>query len=66
MLCCSGHYRIKLKVDDSLDVFAVHGVGGILGTILCGLLISSSWGGVGFDEVLLQLITLKYSPMLFL
>jgi len=42
--------RIKLKVDDSLDVFAVHGVGGILGTILCGLLISSSWGGVGFDE----------------
>ena len=26
--------RIKLKVDDSLDVFAVHGVGGIIGTIL--------------------------------
>ncbi len=42
--------RIKLKVDDSLDVFAVHGVGGMLGTILCGLLISPSWGGVGFDE----------------
>ena len=45
--------RIKLKVDDSLDVFAVHGVGGILGTILCGFLISSSWGGVGFDDGLL-------------
>ncbi len=45
--------RIKLKIDDSLDVFAVHGVGGMLGTILCGLLISSSWGGVGFDEGLL-------------
>ena len=42
--------RIKLKVDDSLDVFAVHGVGGMLGTILCGWLISSSWGGVGFDD----------------
>ncbi len=42
--------RIKLKVDDSLDVFAVHGVGGIIGTILCGFLISSNWGGVGFDE----------------
>ena len=28
--------RIKLKIDDSLDVFAVHGVGGMLGTILCG------------------------------
>ncbi len=42
--------RIKLKIDDSLDVFAVHGVGGMLGTILCGWLISSNWGGVGFDE----------------
>ncbi len=42
--------RIKLKIDDSLDVFAVHGVGGMLGTILCGYLISLEWGGVGFDE----------------
>ena len=42
--------RIKLKVDDSLDVFAVHGIGGMLGTILCGWLISASWGGVGVDE----------------
>ena len=42
--------RIKLKIDDSLDVFAVHGDGGMLGTILCGWLISSNWGGVGFDE----------------
>ena len=42
--------RIKLKIDDSLDVFAVHGVGGMLGTVLCGWLISSEWGGVGFDE----------------
>ncbi len=42
--------RIKLKIDDSLDVFAVHGVGGMLGTILCGWLISAQWGGVGFDD----------------
>ena len=42
--------RIKLKIDDSLDVFAVHGVGGMLGTVLCGWLLSSEWGGVGFDE----------------
>ncbi len=42
--------RIKLKIDDSLDVFAVHGIGGMLGTILCGWLISASWGGVGVDE----------------
>ena len=42
--------RIRLKIDDSLDVFAVHGIGGMLGTILCGLLMSSDFGGVGFDE----------------
>ena len=51
--------RIKLKVDDSLDVFAVHGVGGILGTILCGFLISASWGGVGFDDGLLAIDHIK-------
>ena len=33
--------RIKLKIDDSLDVFAVHGVGGMLGTVL-GLIIMMS------------------------
>ena len=42
--------RIRLKIDDSLDVFAVHGIGGMLGTILCGVLMSSNFGGVGFDE----------------
>ena len=31
-------------------MFLIHGVGGMLGTILCGWLISSNWGGVGFDE----------------
>ena len=51
--------RIKLKIDDSLDVFAVHGVGGMFGTILCGLLISSTWGGVGFDEGLLAVDHIK-------
>ena len=42
--------RIRLKIDDSLDVFAVHGIGGMLGTILCGFLMSANFGGVGFDE----------------
>jgi len=39
--------RIKLKIDDSLDVFAVHGVGGILGTILLSFFGQSSLGGLG-------------------
>ncbi len=42
--------RIKMKIDDSLDVFAVHGVGGMLGTILCAFLMQSGFGGSGLDE----------------
>lgn len=34
----------KLKIDDSLDVFPVHGVGGILGTMCAGLFASSELG----------------------
>ncbi len=36
-----------LKIDDSLDVFPVHGVGGILGTLLTGVFVSASLGGSG-------------------
>ncbi len=41
----------KLKIDDSLDVFPVHGVGGILGTFLVGIFASTQLGafsGQGF------------------
>jgi Amt family ammonium transporter len=38
----------RLKIDDSLDVFAVHGVGGILGTLLLALFAAPSLGGAGF------------------
>jgi ammonium transporter, Amt family len=40
----------RLRIDDSLDVFPVHGVGGILGTLLCGVFVSASLGGIGFAE----------------
>ncbi|MEJ5976049.1 ammonium transporter [Novosphingobium sp. PS1R-30] len=40
----------KLKIDDSLDVFAVHGVGGIVGSILLAVFISQDFGGVGYAE----------------
>ena len=36
-----------LRIDDSLDVFPVHGVGGILGTILAGVAVSAEFGGKG-------------------
>jgi len=38
----------RLKVDDSLDVFAVHGVGGMLGSLLVAVLASSALGGSGY------------------
>lgn len=43
----------KLRVDDSLDVFPVHGVGGILGTLLAGVFCSTQLGvfsGNGFSD----------------
>ncbi|MBF9150298.1 ammonium transporter [Novosphingobium jiangmenense] len=40
----------RLEIDDSLDVFAVHGVGGMVGSILLGVFISPSFGGTGFAE----------------
>ena len=41
-----------LGADDSLDVFGVHGVGGILGAILTGVFVSPALGGVGvYDYV---------------
>ena len=40
----------RLAVDDSLDVFAVHGVGGITGTLLAAVFALPSLGGVGYAE----------------
>jgi Amt family ammonium transporter len=39
-----------LKIDDSLDVTPVHGVGGVLGTLLTGVFASAALGGVGYPE----------------
>tara|TARA_X000000368_G_scaffold109385_1_gene85110 strand:+ start:2921 stop:4132 length:1212 start_codon:yes stop_codon:yes gene_type:complete len=39
-----------LRVDDSLDVFAVHGAGGVLGILLVSFLIDSNIGGAGYSE----------------
>lgn len=56
-----GFIKFKLKIDDSLDVFAVHGVGGILGTLLAGILATDTFGGLGieksaFDQTVVQFI----------
>ena len=54
-VCFNATMYIKrvLKIDDSLDVFPVHGVGGILGTLLAGAFSSTGLGvfsGYGFAD----------------
>jgi ammonium transporter, Amt family len=45
-----GLIKGTLKIDDSLDVFAVHGVGGMTGSLLLAIFASESFGGVGYAE----------------
>ena len=45
-----GFVKFKLKIDDSLDVFAVHGVGGMLGTLFAGILAADFFGGLGLEK----------------
>ena len=52
VLCflATSYMKRKLGVDDSLDVFPVHGVGGVLGTALTGVFAATALGGVGYPE----------------
>ena len=45
-----GWVKTLMKIDDSLDVFAVHGVGGILGTLSTAFLAHEALGGGGLAE----------------
>ena len=42
--------RNKLKIDDSLDVFAVHGIGGMIGSILVSILATDIFSGLGLND----------------
>lgn len=44
------YVKRTLKIDDSLDVFPVHGVGGVTGSLLTGVFAASSLGGLGLPE----------------
>jgi len=66
VLCFWSVTKLKsmFNYDDSLDVFGVHGVGGIIGAIGTGFLASTSFGGGGYGEgvtmggqVITQIIT---------
>ena len=43
--------KLKFGYDDSLDVFGIHGIGGILGAIGTGILNSESFGGIGYGDL---------------
>ncbi|MCZ6802514.1 MAG: ammonium transporter [Proteobacteria bacterium] len=51
--CFFAATRLKraLGYDDSLDVFGVHAVGGIIGAVLTGVFTAASWGGSGLGDV---------------
>ena len=66
-VCYEATQYIKkvLKIDDSLDVFPVHGVGGILGTILTGIFASASYGGMGLDNSIGNQVFIQIIGVLF-
>lgn len=49
---CVVALKPKLGLDDALDVFGVHGVGGLLGTIMLGLFASKEWNSAGANGLL--------------
>ena len=53
--CCS-LVKNKWGIDDALDVFAVHGVGGIMGSLLVAVFGTAAFGGTGVDDMAAQLI----------
>ncbi|MEY4592258.1 MAG: ammonium transporter [Pseudomonadota bacterium] len=63
VLCLWGVTGLKrlLGVDDSLDVFGVHGVGGILGALLTGVFAAPSLGGTGIWDYVANAVSPEYS-----
>ncbi len=60
------YIKNKINIDDSLDVFPVHGVGGVLGTLLTAIFASSQYGGLGLensisDQFLIQLFGVVFT-----
>jgi Amt family ammonium transporter len=62
-LCLWGVTGLKkmLGADDSLDVFGVHGVGGILGALLTGVFADPSLGGTGIYDYVANAVAPDYS-----
>ncbi|MDY0977882.1 ammonium transporter [Massilia sp. CFBP9012] len=63
IICLWGVTGLKrmLRADDSLDVFGVHGVGGILGALLTGVFAAPSLGGQGVWDYTTNAMATGYS-----
>ena len=57
-----GFIKRALKIDDSLDVFAVHGLGGIVGAIGTGIVANPALGGSGVFDYAANAVA-EFSPM---
>ena len=66
-ICYEATQYVKkvLKIDDSLDVFPVHGIGGILGTVLTGVFASASFGGMGLENTILDQVVIQIIGVVF-
>ena len=53
-IVCYGaaHVRLRTRIDDALDVFAVHGVGGAFGALATGVFATTAVNAAGFDGLL--------------
>jgi Amt family ammonium transporter len=65
IICLWGVSGLKkmLGSDDSLDVFGIHGVGGILGALLTGVFAAPSLGGTGIYDYVTNAVAPEYSIM---
>ena len=66
-LCVWGVNGLKrlLRADDSLDVFGVHGIGGIVGALLTGVFSAQSLGGTEADLAIGQQVWVQLISVLF-
>ena len=62
-LCGVSGLKKMLGSDDSLDVFGIHGVGGILGALLTGVFAAPSLGGTGIYDYVTNAVAPEYSIM---
>ncbi|MBI2718590.1 MAG: ammonium transporter [Rhizobiales bacterium] len=57
--------KAKLGYDDALDVFGVHGIGGMLGALLTGVFVNPALGGVGVTDYLATDTSSKVADYVF-